>query len=57
MRYLRITLHDDFALSAAAWWATSNANAHGFVDFISEIITLGTGARNWPEVEKMTGGK
>lgn len=57
MRHLRLTMDDGLALSAATWWTTPNANAHGFVDFISEIITLGTGGRNWPEVEKMTGGK
>jgi hypothetical protein len=50
-------MNDDFAPSAATWWTTPNANAHGFVDSISEIIMLGTGGRNWPQVEKMTGGK
>ena len=57
MRYLRLTLDGGFVRSAAARWTTPNANAPGFVDFISEIITLATGGRNWPEVEKMTGGK
>jgi hypothetical protein len=50
-------MDDGLALSAATCWTTPNANAHGFVDSVSEIITLGTGGRNWPEVEQMTGGK
>jgi len=50
-------MDDSLALSAATWWATPNARANGFVDFISEIMTLGTGGRNWPQVEKMTGDK